>query len=107
MEVAVFRTDNLRLEERPEGVRVLWLDVAGRTLNVFTRQVLADVEQGIERINADDGARLLILRSEKPSGFMAGADLHEFSSVQRPEDAEAISALGQDVFNKLAGLPVP
>ena len=107
MEVAVFQTDNLRLEERPEGVRVLWLDAAGRALNVFTRQVLADVEQGIEHVNLDEGARLLVLRSEKPSGFMAGADLHEFSSVQKPEDAEAISAFGQNVFNKLAGLRVP
>jgi 3-hydroxyacyl-CoA dehydrogenase / enoyl-CoA hydratase / 3-hydroxybutyryl-CoA epimerase len=105
--VAVFRTDNLRLEERPEGVRVLWLDVAGRTLNVFTRQVLVELEQGIERVKADDEARLLVLRSEKPSGFMAGADLHEFSSVDRSEDAEAISAFGQNVFNKLAALNIP
>jgi len=105
--VTALLTKNLRVEEKPEGVRLLWFDVAGRSVNVFTQEVLADLENAIAHVAADAAARVFVLRSDKPSGFMAGADLHEFTRIRNAEEAQAGSSRGQQVFNKLADLPVP
>ena len=67
------KTQNLRVDEKPEGVRLLWFDVAGRSVNVFSREVLADLDKAIDQVAADRSARLLVLRSAKQTGFMAGA----------------------------------
>src|SRR5690348_8563970 len=85
--VTALLTNNLRVEEKPEGVRLLWFDVAGRSVNVFTQEVLADLEKAIAHVAADAAARVFVLRSEKPSGFMAGADLHEFTRIRNAEEA--------------------
>jgi 3-hydroxyacyl-CoA dehydrogenase/enoyl-CoA hydratase/3-hydroxybutyryl-CoA epimerase len=101
------QTDNLRMERRSDGVAVLWFDVPNRPLNVFSRQVLADLDRALDAVAADTSVRALVVRSAKPAGFLAGADLHEFSSVRTPEDAMALSALGQRLFDKVADLRVP
>jgi 3-hydroxyacyl-CoA dehydrogenase/enoyl-CoA hydratase/3-hydroxybutyryl-CoA epimerase len=102
-----FQTDNLRTERRPDGVAVLWLDVPNRPLNVFSRQVLADLDGALDAVAAETSIRALVVRSAKPAGFLAGADLHEFTSVRTPEDAMALSALGQRLFDKVTDLRVP
>jgi 3-hydroxyacyl-CoA dehydrogenase/enoyl-CoA hydratase/3-hydroxybutyryl-CoA epimerase len=105
--MTLFRTDNLRVEQEPDGVAVLWLDEPGATHNVFNRQVMAELDQALDAVAAEPSVRVLVVRSAKPAGFLAGADLHEFTSVQTPEDAMALSAAGQRLFDKVADLRVP
>ncbi|HJT79330.1 MAG TPA: 3-hydroxyacyl-CoA dehydrogenase NAD-binding domain-containing protein [Gemmataceae bacterium] len=102
-----FQADNLRVELASDGIAQLWLDVRDRPLNVFNRQVLADLGAALDRVAAESSARLLVVRSAKPSGFLAGADLHEFTAVRSADDAAALSARGQDLFAKVANLRVP
>jgi 3-hydroxyacyl-CoA dehydrogenase / enoyl-CoA hydratase / 3-hydroxybutyryl-CoA epimerase len=84
---------------------MLVLDVAGKSVNVFNRQVLTDLEAAIEQIAGEPSVRLLGIRSGKPSKPFAGADLEEFGRIHDPADARALSALGQRVFDKLSLLP--
>src|SRR5262249_30245700 len=100
-----FRTANLRLEATgPEAV-TLWLDVTDRPVNVFNRQVIADLDQAFSAIAADASLKVLVVHSAKPSGFIAGADLHEFTAVQSLQDAVALSERGQRLFDRVARLP--
>jgi 3-hydroxyacyl-CoA dehydrogenase/enoyl-CoA hydratase/3-hydroxybutyryl-CoA epimerase len=105
--MTLFQTDNLRIDPPAEGRAVLWLDVPNRPLNVFSRQVLADLDRALDAVAAEPSIRVLVVRSAKPAGFLAGADLHEFTAVRTPEDAMAVSAAGQRLFDKLADLRVP
>src|SRR5437016_2438680 len=105
--MALFQTDNLTVTLEANGTAVLVLDVAGRPLNVFTRRLLADLETALEPVAADPACKLLVIRSGKKSGFLAGADLREFAGITRAAEAEALSALGQRVFDKVAALRVP
>jgi 3-hydroxyacyl-CoA dehydrogenase/enoyl-CoA hydratase/3-hydroxybutyryl-CoA epimerase len=102
-----FQTTNLRIEQRPDGIALLRLDVPGHSINVLNREVLGDLEAAFEHVAAEPTIRLLVIRSDKISGFVAGADLHEFASIRTAEEATAISATGQGVFTQLANLPVP
>src|SRR5262249_40873294 len=47
------------------------------------------------------------IRSGKESGFIAGADVAEFTTIRGPEDARHLSRQGQELFSKLAALRVP
>jgi 3-hydroxyacyl-CoA dehydrogenase/enoyl-CoA hydratase/3-hydroxybutyryl-CoA epimerase len=102
-----FSTDNLRIEPAPSGRALLWLDVAGRSVNVFHRQLMADLDAAFDHLAADSALRVLVVRSAKPSGFIAGADLNEFTAIRSPAEASALSDRGQRLFDKLAELRCP
>jgi len=102
----IFGAQTLTIE-KDDGVATLWLDVPGKTYNVFNRQVLADLRAAFDAIAPNSGIKLLLIRSRKKSGFVAGADLHEFQTITTGEQAMALSAAGQQLFDKLERLPFP
>src|SRR5438477_5939953 len=102
----IFRAESLIIEE-DNGIATLWLDVPGKTYNVFNRQVLADLNAAFDQIAPNSTIKLLLIRGRKKNGFMAGADLHEFQTITTPEQAMALSAAGQQLFDKLERLPFP
>jgi len=104
--MAFFQADNLWIELQ-DDTAFLRLDVAGKSLNVLNRQALADLGTALERIAAVKAVRRLIITSAKPTGFLAGADVHEFAHISGPQDATTLSALGQQLFDKLEALPIP
>src|SRR5205085_2998416 len=71
------------------------------------RAVLGELNQALDRVEQDQGLRLLLIRSGKKGNFLAGADVREFADIRTPEQAAALSELGQRIFDKLAGLRVP
>jgi 3-hydroxyacyl-CoA dehydrogenase/enoyl-CoA hydratase/3-hydroxybutyryl-CoA epimerase len=104
--MAFYQADNLWVELQ-DGTAFLRLDVAGKSLNVLNRKALADLDTALDRIVAERGVRCLVVTSAKPTGFLAGADVHEFAHVSGPQDASALSGLGQRLFEKLESLPIP
>jgi 3-hydroxyacyl-CoA dehydrogenase/enoyl-CoA hydratase/3-hydroxybutyryl-CoA epimerase len=104
--MAFFQADNLWVEIQ-NGTAFLRLDVAGKTLNVLNRKALADLGAALDRIAVAPNVRRLIVTSAKPTGFLAGADVHEFQHISGPQDASALSATGQQLFDKLEALPIP
>ncbi len=102
----IFHSATIVVERDPEGALALILDVPGRSVNVLNRQVMADLNAALDSV-ADSKAPLLVLRSGKKSGFIAGADLQEFLGIQDAASAEAVSASGQQLFAKLAAVPMP
>jgi len=99
-----FVTANLRLESPGPDRITLWLDVAGRPVNVFSPQVLHDFDAALDHVAAEADCRLLFIASPKQSGFIAGADVHEFATIRSAAEAAALSARGQQLFAKLANL---
>jgi 3-hydroxyacyl-CoA dehydrogenase/enoyl-CoA hydratase/3-hydroxybutyryl-CoA epimerase len=102
----IFRAESLTIE-KDDGIATLWLDVPGKTYNVFNRQVLADLNAAFDQIALNSSIKLLLIRSRKKNGFVAGADLHEFQNITTPEQAMVLSAAGQQLFDKLERLPFP
>jgi 3-hydroxyacyl-CoA dehydrogenase / enoyl-CoA hydratase / 3-hydroxybutyryl-CoA epimerase len=102
----IFRADSLAVE-KSDGIATLWLDVPGKTYNVFNRQVLADLNAAFDHMSPDSSIKALVIQGRKKSGFVAGADLHEFQTITTSEQAKALSAAGQQLFDKLERLPFP
>ncbi len=102
-----FQSETITVEKDRDGSAFLKIDVPGQTHNVITRQVLADLDAAFDAVAAEAGLPLLVVRSGKPAGFLAGADLHGFLEIADAAAAEALSAQGQRLFDKLAALSMP
>jgi 3-hydroxyacyl-CoA dehydrogenase/enoyl-CoA hydratase/3-hydroxybutyryl-CoA epimerase len=105
--MSLFQSANVRVTEPADGIATLSLDVEGRSLNVLTRGVLADLDAALAAVSAERRVQILVVRSAKPTGFMAGADLRSFTEIATAEAAHALSAAGQETFGRLARLPIP
>src|SRR5262245_14355848 len=104
--MAFFQSESLWVNQLAGGVAELVLDAPGRKVNVLGARALDDLESAMDRVSAGQ-FRTLILRSGKPDHFCAGADVHELEGNPNAEQLIARAERGQQVFAKLAALPIP
>jgi 3-hydroxyacyl-CoA dehydrogenase/enoyl-CoA hydratase/3-hydroxybutyryl-CoA epimerase len=97
---------NWTLETDADGVAWLTFDLADAGVNVLSRAVVRELGAALRRIEAAR-PRALVLRSGKASGFIAGADVKEFTTLRTPEEGLEAVRTGQAVFEQLERLPCP
>ncbi|MCA8996063.1 MAG: enoyl-CoA hydratase/isomerase family protein [Planctomycetaceae bacterium] len=91
-----------------KGVMTAVLDLPDHAVNVFNSAVLTELNEIVEAATHQlDKVRMLVFRSGKESGFLAGADIHRIERISSREEAEAILEQGQKLFNMIAKLPIP
>src|SRR5581483_2457796 len=95
-----------KLETDRDKLAWLSFDKQGASTNTLSQEALAELDDAIDAARAL-APRGLVIRSAKASGFIAGADVEEFTKIQSPQDALSIVRRGWDTFNKLAALPFP
>jgi 3-hydroxyacyl-CoA dehydrogenase/enoyl-CoA hydratase/3-hydroxybutyryl-CoA epimerase len=93
-------------ERRADGVHILHIDVVGSSVNVLSAPVLDELDALLGELEADP-PKALVIASAKPTGFIAGADIKEFTAFDTVEAAKAHIARGQGVMNRLANLHFP
>jgi 3-hydroxyacyl-CoA dehydrogenase/enoyl-CoA hydratase/3-hydroxybutyryl-CoA epimerase len=93
-------------ETDADGVAWLTFDTANSPVNVLSRAALQELAACLTRIEAQR-PRALVLRSAKTSGFIAGADIKEFTRMRTPEEGLASVLAGQAVLDQLERLPCP
>ena len=94
------------MERDADSIVWLALDKPGTSANVLSSEVLTELATLLATLAAAP-PRALIVRSAKPSGFIAGADIREFTAFKGPEDAFALIRAGQAVLDRLEDLPCP
>ena len=87
---------------------IVWLtfDKAESSTNTLSGEVVAEFSAVLDELRAKN-PRALIIRSGKSSGFIAGADVEEFTRITSTDQALAIVRRGWDAMNQLAALPFP
>jgi enoyl-CoA hydratase len=63
-------------------------------LNALSAQLLDELETEIERLDADEGARAIVIRGAGERAFVAGADISEFPDLSESADGDGGSARG-------------
>jgi 3-hydroxyacyl-CoA dehydrogenase/enoyl-CoA hydratase/3-hydroxybutyryl-CoA epimerase len=88
--------------------RIVWLtcDIPGASTNVLSASVLEELAGKLAEIAAIKPVGVVVL-SAKASGFIAGADIKEFTALRTPEDAYTLIRAGQLVLDQLEDLPCP
>ena len=90
-----------------EGILWLHLDQAGANANVLCVEVLEELEDILNVLSHSTLPLGVIFTSDKPSGFIAGADIKEFTKIDNVEMAVKHIRRGQDVLNKIENLNIP
>ncbi len=91
---------------REDGILVLTLTRAGQAVNSLSAEVLVELNEVLARIEAEPPRGLIIL-SGQSRGFIAGADIHEFSRFHQEGTVADAIARGQRILTRLARLPCP
>ena len=88
--------------------RLAWLriDMADSTVNRLSSEVMQELGQVLDHLAAHPPAGL-VFYSGKDSGFIAGADIDEFSGVNNAEQGQALVARGWRLFDRIATAPWP
>lgn len=91
-----------------DGSGILWLSLerADSETNTLSREVLGELEQLLEDIPRQEAAGVVI-RSGKKNGFIAGADITEFSSVTGSSEALELVEWVHGIFARLEQLAIP
>jgi len=97
---------NWRLETDADRIAWLYADKADSSTNVLSREVLEELHFIIDRITAERPQGLIIL-SAKHNGFIAGADVKEFTAIHEYEEALELITRGQSILDRIEKLPFP
>jgi 3-hydroxyacyl-CoA dehydrogenase/enoyl-CoA hydratase/3-hydroxybutyryl-CoA epimerase len=92
--------------KQEENLLWLYFDRKNKSANTINPQVLDELS-AILAETAQQQIKGLIIASNKKSGFIAGADIEQFTQAKNSEAALAFIRKGQEVFNQLAALAIP
>ena len=97
---------NFKLTQDGDGVAWLLFDRTGASANTLSSDVMAEFEKVLSALESQRPAGIVI-RSAKPSGFIAGADVNEFRGATDPAAVEIMMAQAHLVTDRLEGLKIP
>ena len=95
-----------RIDTDPAGITWCHLDVKDGSTNILSTAVLDEFNRVLDAL-AEAGPKGLIILSDKANGFIAGADIREFTTIENEEQARDMLNRGHAAFNKLDALPFP
>ena len=95
-----------KLERDADGLAWATLDVADASTNTLGAAVMLELASLLDELDRQP-PKGLVIRSGKAAGFIAGADIDEFSRIDSPAAARALVERGWNLFNRLAALPYP
>ena len=97
---------NFRLTHDGDGIAWLLFDRAGASANTLSADVLEEFDLVISAIENQRPAGVVI-RSAKPSGFIAGADVNEFRGATDARSVETAIGRARAVIDRLEALRIP
>lgn len=100
--------DELRvrhLDAENRGIVVLGINRA-YAKNSFSKNLIKMLSKAVDALKSDKKVRTIIVRSEVPGVFCAGADLKERVKMNPSEVGPFVSKI-RAVINEIANLPVP
>ena len=97
---------NWKLERDADGLAWAILDTADSSTNTLGAAVMAELGAILDECDRNP-PKGLVFRSAKEAGFIAGANIEEFTSADTPDKARVIIRRGWDAYNRLAAVKYP
>jgi 3-hydroxyacyl-CoA dehydrogenase / enoyl-CoA hydratase / 3-hydroxybutyryl-CoA epimerase len=97
---------HFKLTRGDDGIAWLLFDRAGASANTLSADVIEELDTVLAALESQRPAGLAI-RSAKPSGFIAGADVNEFRGATDPRAVEIAIGRAHAVIDRLEGLRIP
>ena len=90
-----------------DGIAWLHLQTDGKSVNVLTHAVMAELESLVDQLEASEDLTGVAMLSGKPGGFVYGADIHEFETLKTADNVANHMLFVHGLFNRIEALPVP
>ncbi len=97
---------HFKLTRDTDGIAWLLFDREGASANTLSADLIEELETVLASLESQRPAGLVI-RSAKPSGFIAGADVNEFRGATDPWPVEIAIGRAHTVIDRLEGLKIP
>jgi 3-hydroxyacyl-CoA dehydrogenase/enoyl-CoA hydratase/3-hydroxybutyryl-CoA epimerase len=98
--------NNWKLERDNQDIVWLTIDKAGTKTNVLSHELISEFDEIITDLTAAP-PRGVVLLSGKESGFIAGADVNEFTKLNSEDEALAVINKTHDIFDRFEKLTCP
>jgi len=98
--------ETISVEKTDDMVARLALDRPHR-MNTISDDLIAELSTAIDRLEADDHVRSILLTGEGDKAFSAGADVQSMASGADPVEVTELSRNGQQAFGKLESCDMP
>jgi 3-hydroxyacyl-CoA dehydrogenase/enoyl-CoA hydratase/3-hydroxybutyryl-CoA epimerase len=97
--------------ERSGPIAHLLFDDPDEKLNTLGKAMIQEIGEQVQSLGRDLSVEAIVVRSAKPSGFLAGANLVELQALARSkqpkEDGYAAARAGQELMNIIEDCPKP
>jgi 3-hydroxyacyl-CoA dehydrogenase / enoyl-CoA hydratase / 3-hydroxybutyryl-CoA epimerase len=97
---------NWRLNRDEQGIAWVTIDVADSAANTLGSAVLAEFAKLLDALEAKP-PKAMVIHSGKAAGYIAGADLEEYSKITDVADIMAIVSRNWQLFERVEALPWP
>ena len=104
--MAMAENRHWRTERDADGIAWLHFDMADTSTNVLSVETIAEFDAQLRDIESNPPEGLVIL-SDKASGFIAGADIKGFTSMESAEQAAEFMRGMHTVLNRLESFSFP
>ena len=94
------------LESDSDGIAWLRIDKADSSANVLSTEVMMELDTVLQALQANT-PKGFVVYSGKANGFVMGADINEFTSIDSTERAYEVTRLGQQLFDRIENLGCP
>lgn len=98
---------NWKLETDEDQILWVYFDKQDSSVNTLNYEVMDEFSKIVDSISIDKKIAGVIIASKKKSGFIAGADISQFTRFKDIDDGVSVLKLGQAILNRLEALPVP
>ena len=99
--------ENFSFIEKDSGIAILTIDVKDKKVNVLTSDVMQELDEILDEVEAKTSIKALVFISGKEDNFIAGANVAEIRDITDPDEGVRKAGLGQAVFQKIHHLPFP
>lgn len=97
---------HFRLGRDEDDIAWIIFSRQGESVNTLNRDVLEDLSSVLDHLQQSP-PKGLVIRSEKKSGFCAGADIRDFREVESPDVMIEELTEGKKILNRLEDLSYP
>lgn len=91
--------------ERDGDLAILWFDLPGEKVNKFSSWVMQEFASIVDDFEKSSDVKKIIVASKKPTIFIAGADVSEFTKAADAEEAKEYTRFGQQALHRFSKLP--
>lgn len=97
---------NWKVKSDEDKIAWLHLDVPNSSANILNEQVIIELGEIVSGLSSNTPKGVVIL-SDKESGFIAGADINEFTTFDSEQAALVNIQRAHSIFNAIEKLPCP